>query len=159
MRSSFWVAVLFVAVVVFAVFAFVPIGEEARAQSPTVSSATLGNGWSVDIDGQIPVFKIVESQGSGTKADVVPNIGYGAALSWYYYSKANPEHAKLVAINFPIVILSNRIDSENVLDVTIAFDVGVFDNKARFGLGWELGKLPYDRTRLVGLLSIGTSIF
>jgi len=120
----------------------------------------IGNGWSVDIDASLPVAMVMESPDGGSSlVDVRPLIALGAGLSWYYFSPQNPEHEKIVSINFPVIALSTRIDDPKTLDFMIIFDVGLFDNKVRFGGGWWGGNIDYDRTRFCGVFSLGTNIF
>ena len=120
----------------------------------------IGNGWSVDIDASLPVAMVQESPDGGSSlVDVRPMIALGAGLSWYYANLQNPEHKKLVSINFPVIALSTRMDDPKTLDFMIIFDIGLFDNKVRFGGGWWGGNLDYDRTRFCGVFSLGTNIF
>jgi hypothetical protein len=102
-------------------------------------------------------MKIVESDDTNTKMDVLPVAGLGGGLCIYWTDVNVIDHKKIVALNAPMLYASTRIDDEKKLDLTLAATVGFFDNLIEFGVGYELGKLPYERSRLVGLFSLGVS--
>jgi len=114
-------------------------------------------GWMFDIATAVPLMKIVESDAPGAKMDVLPIAGLGGGLCIYWTDVNVIDHKKIVSFNVPMLYYSTRIDDEKKLDLSIAATVGFFDNAIQFGAGYELGKLPYERSRLVGLFSLGVS--
>jgi hypothetical protein len=114
-------------------------------------------GWMFDVATAVPLMKIVESSDSYTEMDVVPIAGLGGGLCIYWTDVNVIDHKKIVSFNVPMFYASTRIDDEKKLDLTVAATVGFFDNLVEFGAGYELGKLPYERSRLVGLFSLGVS--
>jgi len=110
----------------------------------------LKNGWQFDFSTAIPLFKVVESEGGGSKMDIFPLLGIGGGLTFYW---GKPDAEKIVSINFPTLALSKRVDDESKMDLTLIFDVGALDNILRLGVGYEFG--PTNVSRVIGLFSIG----
>jgi len=114
-------------------------------------------GWMFDIATAVPLMKLVESNEPGAKMDVLPVAGLGGGLCIYWTDVNVLDHKKIVSFNVPMLYYSTRIDDEKKLDLSLAATVGFFDNAIQFGAGYELGKLPYERSRLVGLFSLGVT--
>jgi len=128
------------------------------AMAQDIGDYPLGkHGWMFDVATAVPLMKIVESNDANTKMDVLPVAGLGGGLCIYWTDVNVIDHKKIVALNAPMLYASTRIDDEKKLDLTVAATVGFFDNLIEFGVGYELGKLPYERSRLVGLFSLGVS--
>lgn len=127
----------------------------ARSESYPIGS----KGWELDATATIPIAKIVEAVGPGATADAVPMIAFGGGLTTFWTDRNDPERVKIVSINFPILALSTRENDTKKLDLTLIGDVGFFDNKVRFGVGYELGALEADRSRFIGVFSVGTNLF
>ena len=128
----------------------------AMAQAGSIGDYPLGKkGWMFDVATAVPLMKIVESTETNTKMDVLPIAGIGGGLCIYWTDINVIDHKKIVALNLPMLYASTRIDDEKKLDLTVAATIGFFDNLVQFGAGYELGKLPYERSRVVGLFSLG----
>ena len=115
----------------------------------------LKNGWALDFSTAIPLFKIIESEDGGSRMDVVPMIGIGGGLTFYWGPKDDPDNKKLISINIPTLVLNERETSGTSLDLTLVFDVGFLNNKLRLGGGYEFGKLNYSRSRFIAVFSFG----
>jgi hypothetical protein len=120
-------------------------------------SYPIGGKWQFDVSTSIPLAKAVESTTPGATLDVRAMIGFGGGLTFYYAPDVDGE--KVVSFNFPILALAAREGDPATLDLTIIGDVGVFDNRVRFGIGYECGKLTADRSRWIGVFSVGTNLF
>lgn len=131
----------------------------ATTASAQLKSIPLGNkGWALDVSTAIPLFKIVESEGgSNAKMDVIPMVGIGGGLTAYWGKIDDPENNKIISINFPTLAMSMRETDDKKMDLTLIADVGFFDNRVRFGCGYEFGKLAYVRNRLIGVFSLGVT--
>jgi hypothetical protein len=130
----------------------------ASASAQAMAFPVGSKGWMFDVTTAIPLFKIVESPG-GTSAsmDVLPMLGIGGGLTMYWGLKNDPANEKVVSINFPTLAMSLRDTDDKKMDLTLIADVGFFDNFIRFGAGYELGKLAYERSRFIGVFSLGVS--
>jgi hypothetical protein len=115
----------------------------------------LENGWNVAFSTSLPLFKIVESS-SGSRMDVLPMVGLGGGLTIYWGPEGDEENEKLIAINIPTLIVNERETDGTRMDLTVAADVGFFDNRLRAGIAYEFGDVP-DRSRFIGVFSYGVS--
>ena len=120
-------------------------------------SYPIGGKWQFDVSTSIPLAKMVESTTPGASLDVRAMIGFGGGLTFYYAPDVYGE--KIVSFNVPILALAAREGDPATLDLTVIGDVGVFDNRIRFGVGYECGKLTADRSRWIGVFSVGTNLF
>lgn len=117
----------------------------------------LKNGWAADLTYTIAALKVVESNRENTPVDVVPNLGGGVALTIFYANAQIGNYDMLISFNAPEIILTPRFDDETGVDLTIGGDVGFLNNRLRLGVGYELGTQPYERSRWIGLISIGVN--
>jgi hypothetical protein len=141
--------------VLLAIAALMLMTASASAQA---MSFPVGNkGWMFDVTTAIPLFKIVESEGGTSQMDVLPMLGIGGGLTMYWGVKDDPENKKVISINFPTLAMSLRDSDDKKMDLTLIADVGFFDNFIRFGAGYEFGKLAYDRSRFIGVFSLGVT--
>jgi hypothetical protein len=141
--------------VLFTIAALMLMTASASAQAMAFPVGT--KGWMFDVTTAIPLFKIVESEGSSSQMDVLPMLGIGGGLTMYWGLKNDPANEKVVSINFPTLAMSIRDTEDKKMDLTLIADVGFFDNFIRFGAGYEFGKLEYDRSRFIGVFSLGVS--
>lgn len=113
-------------------------------------------GWWFGFSPTVPLFKLVEAEsGTGASMDVIPMIGIGGGLSFYWGPLDDPDNARTISINFPTLVMSMREGDEEKMDLMLICDVGFLDNALRVGAGYEFGKLAYSRKRMVGVFSVG----
>ena len=112
-------------------------------------------GWKWDVSAAVPLFKIVGSESGSARMDVLPMIGIGGGLTFYWGPVDDPDNEKLISVNFPTLVLNERETDGANLDLTLVADVGFFDNRIRIGTGYEFGKLNYSRSRFIGVFSVG----
>lgn len=142
-------------VILFAVLLFMLACPALTLAQDSVGDYPLGKkGWRFDVSTSIPVMKVVESDVTGTDLDVLPVAGFGAGPCIYWTDVSVVDHKKIISFSLPFY-LSTRLDDERKLDLTVAAMVEAFDGLLAVGMGYETGKLPYDRSRFVGLLSFG----
>jgi hypothetical protein len=129
----------------------------ASASAQAMAFPVGTKGWMFDVTTAVPLFKIVESEGNTSQMDVLPMLGLGGGLTMYWGLKDDPDNKKVVSINFPTLAMSLRDSDDKKMDLTLIADVGFFDNFIRFGCGYEMGKLAYERSRFIGVFSLGVS--
>jgi len=140
-------------VVLVAVLLLLAVGA-VQAQEEAVP---LKNGWSIDYTaGFNGMAKLVEGEpGSDAVAEVIPVVAVNGGLSFYWGPLGDEENKKLLAINFPLVIISPRDDAVTKWDMSLALTFGVFDNLIMLGVCYDFGVTEWDRSRFGGLFSFG----
>jgi hypothetical protein len=131
------------------------LATTAFAQEGVKSGIPLKHGFVADLNFSVPLFAAVQSNDPNTNLDLVTNAGIGGGLTIYWADPTIADYKMVIAINAPEFILTPRFGSETNVDFILGADLGLFDNRLRMGMGYDFGSLPYERSRWIGLLSIG----
>ena len=132
------------------------LASTAMAQTKVDGNGVpIKNGWVMDLNFSVPLLCAVQSQDVATKLDIHTNAGIGGGLTFYWANPKIAGYTMVVAVNAPELILTPRFGSETNIDLIVGGDLGFFDNRLRLGMGYDFGTLAYERSRWIGLLSIG----
>jgi hypothetical protein len=130
----------------------------AVAQGVVVGDYPLSNHWNFDVTTiQFSFLQVKEGVQAGA-ASVEPLVAVGGGLTFYWGNKSvAPEYDAVIAFDVPTIFI--KTDMNGNFSIMPAVLVGLLDNRACFGLGYDFADLKYpEQSRWTFLFSLGINL-